>query len=243
MIKKHFWKLFALAAVVLIGGAFMYSNHIATEANAGVTVDEPHVKGNPDAAVTLTKYSDFQCPACAQFSTVIDDVLATYEDQIRFEYRHFPLISNHPHAVAAGRAAEAAGQQGKFFEMHDQLFANQAAWSASANPRAFFDRYAEEIGLDMEQFKSNMRASVLRDRVIDGHNEARDLGLTGTPTFFLNGERMTYTTFQDFMALVDAAVNEAGGGAVLPSDTETEEIEVEAEASIDPITEPAQFGF
>lgn len=203
--KDHIWKIIGVVAIVAIGGSIIYSGNISSKANEGV-VFEAHVKGNPDAAVTLTEYSDFQCPACAQFYTVIEELLAEKGDSIRFEYKHFPLISIHQFAVPAGKAAEAAGQQGQFFEMHNKLFENQDAWSNSPTPQAFFSTYAEELGLDMNLFKQHMRASVIDDKIKAEFNEARELGLTGTPSFFLNGARMQFETYQDFVDQIDAAI-------------------------------------
>jgi protein-disulfide isomerase len=231
MIKKHFWKIFALAAVVLIGGAFAYGQYVSNAANEGIVIED-HIKGNPEGRVTLTKHSDFQCPACAQFSTVVDDVLASYGEYIRFEYKHFPLINIHPNAVAAGRAAEAAGLQGKFFAMHDELFANLNAWGQSPNPQVFFNQYAEAIELDVELFKTHMKASVLRDEVMDGYNEARELGLTGTPTFFLNGERMVFQTYEEFLDQIEAAV--AAEYDLVFDEVSTEMI---TDDSVDPVAE------
>ncbi len=205
MIKNHFWKIFGLIAVLLIGGAIAYSNHASSKANEGIVLS-PHVKGNADATVNLVEYSDFQCPACQAASTVVAEVLAEHEGKVRFEYKHFPLVTIHPHAVLAARAAEAAGIQGKFFEMHDKLFENQATWSPSPSPQAFFTKYAEEIGLDMDKFKTHMRASLLRDEVMKRYDEARELGLSGTPTFYLNGQKMTFTTYEDFATQVRQAV-------------------------------------
>lgn len=222
MLTKHFWKLFALLAVLLVGGAFVYANYAGNSANEGIVL-EPHIKGNPDATVTLTEYSDFQCPACQQFTTVVADVLATYGDQVRFEYKHFPLVTLHPNAVIAGRAAEAAGQQGKFFEMHDKLFENQSTWSTSANPQVFFIEYAKELGLDEAKFKTHMRASALRDHVMAGFEEARGLGLTGTPTFFLNGEQMEFTTYQEFTDQVAFAVTGIDPSMVVGTSTDAAE--------------------
>jgi protein-disulfide isomerase len=194
-----------------------YSTSVAATYNEGVAV-VPHIKGNPDASVTLTKYSDFQCPACAQFVPVVDDILADYGDQIRFEYRHFPLIQIHPFAESAARAAEAAGQQGKFFEFHNLLFTNQAEWSRVSVPGAFFARYAEELGLDMTLFTRHQRSSILQENVRNQFNEARGLGLSGTPTFFLNGEQMEIQTYQDFREQIEAALG------ILPTTTTPEPI-------------------
>lgn len=199
------WVIIGVITAVLIGGAVWYSSSLATTANEGVAV-QAHIKGNPEATVTLTKYSDFQCPACAQVAPVVDALLAEFGDQVRFEYKHYPLLQIHPNAEAAARAAEAAGQQGKFFEYHDALFENQRAWIAAAIPGAFFAQYAAELELDMDQFTRHQRSSVLQQNVRAQLTEARELGLTGTPTFFLNGERMQFQTYQEFGDQIRAAL-------------------------------------
>jgi protein-disulfide isomerase len=209
--KDHIGKIFAVVAVVAVAASVAYSSHVSSQANEGVVIQE-HIKGNENASVTLTKYSDFQCPACAQFVPYVEDVLADYGDQIRFEYKHFPLISIHPLAVPAARAAEAAGQQGQFFAMHDALFENQQAWSNSGNPVALFNQYAEEIGLDMELFKRHYKASLLEDKVNSEFREARELGFTGTPSFLLNGEPMQIQSFADFRTQIEAALGVGQGG-------------------------------
>jgi protein-disulfide isomerase len=212
------WVVIGIITVALIGGSVWYSTSVATSYNEGVEV-RAHVKGNPDATVTLVEYSDFQCPACAQFVPVVDAMLMDYGDQVRFEYKHYPLIQIHANAEAAARAAEAAGQQGKFFEYHDVLFANQREWSAAAIPGAFFVRYAEQLGLDTDQFNRHQRSSILQQNVREHLNEARGLGLTGTPTFFLNGERMNFQTYQDFHDQIKAALG------------------IEVEEDLDPVVE------
>jgi protein-disulfide isomerase len=232
MIKKHFWKIFAVAAVVLIGGAFAYGQYVSNAANEGIVIED-HIKGNPEGRVVLTKHSDFQCPACAQFATVVDEVLASYGQYIRFEYKHFPLINIHPNAVPAARAAEAAGQQGQFYAMHDALFTEQRAWGQSPNPQVFFNQYAENIGLDVDLFKTHMKASVLRDEVMAGFNEARELGLTGTPTSFLNGERMVFQTYEEFLEQIEAAV---AAEYDIVFEVNPEEAGM-VEASVDPVEE------
>lgn len=201
---KNPWVIIGIIAVVLFGGAFWYASISAEQNNEGVEIIT-HIKGNPDATVTLVEYSDLQCPACATFQPALNEVMALYGDNLRFEYKHFPLPI-HPQAVPAAVAAEAAGQQGKFFEFHDLLFENQQTWSQSANARTFFLQYAEQLELDMDMFRRHMNASLLRDYVQNQFNEGRQLGITGTPTFFLNGERMQIQTFQDFMDQIGAAV-------------------------------------
>lgn len=206
MLKRHFWKIVILIVVVVIGASVVYSKQVGEKANEGVVV-ETHVKGNPDAETVLVEYSDFQCPACGQFYPYVKEVLEEYGGSLRFEYRHFPLVNIHPQALPAAKAAEAAGQQGKFFEMHDKLFEGQNAWSKSSNPNSYFDRYAEELGLDVDKFKLQMNSSVIEDAIMNSFNEARVKGFTGTPTFMLNGEEMEFSTYEEFKAQIETAVN------------------------------------
>lgn len=203
--KKHIGKISIIGIALVLAGAFWYAGQAGERANEGVVI-EANVKGNPEAVVTLTEHSDFQCPACAAAAPVVDSILEAYGDQVRFEYKHFPLVSIHPLAIPAARAAEAAGQQGKFFAMHDLLFENQRAWSTAPNPTAIFMSYAEEIGLDVPMFRRHLDASVIEDHVRAEFEEARELGLTGTPTFFLNGERMNFQSYEEMAAQVEAAV-------------------------------------
>jgi protein-disulfide isomerase len=203
---KNPWVIVSLIAVVLIGGSVWYSSRVSESNNEGITFSA-NIKGNQEAAVTLTEYSDFQCPACAAFYFKVEEVLSKYPNDVKLEYKHFPLMSIHPYAEPAARAAEAAAQQGKFFEFADLLFKNQTTWSKSPNPTTVFYKYAEELGLDIELFKRHHNASVVRDRVKEGFNEAVNLGLTGTPTFYLNGEKMEFETYEEFDALIEAAVN------------------------------------
>ncbi len=197
--------MFAVVAVVAVVGSVVVARMMGTSANEGVVIT-PHIKGNPDAAVTLVEYSDFQCPACGQFEPIVSAVMEQYGDQLSLEYKHFPLISIHPYAVPAARAAEAAAQQGKFWEMHDKLFENQSVWANSSNPQSYFIVYAEELGLDVTLFKRHLRSAMINDAVGAAFDEARTLGLTGTPSFFLNGERFEFATLEDFTSGIEAAL-------------------------------------
>lgn len=205
MLQKHFWKIVALIAVLALGGAIYYSKQASEKANEGVTIST-HIKGNTDGKVELVEYSDFQCPACGQFYPYLKDIMDQYGDKIRFEYRHFPLITVHPMAIPAARAAEAADQQGKFWEMHDKLFENQATWTKASNPNTYFVQYAEELGLNVDQFKSQMNSSIIDDAINKSFEDARSRGFSGTPTFLLNGQQMQFKTFDEFNAAIEAAV-------------------------------------
>lgn len=214
---KNPWVIVGLITVILFGGAIWYSSSATEKNNEGIEVTD-HIKGNPEAAVTLVEFSDFQCPACASFQPVMEEVMKSYGDKLRFEYKHFPLPI-HPYAQQAALAAEAAGQQGKFYEYHDLLFKNQQAWSTSVTPGSLFIQYAEELGLDIDQFRRQQKSSVLRDAIRGDLAEARELGLTGTPTFFLNGERMEIATFEEFITQIAMAVDPEGAAAMTASST------------------------
>lgn len=199
------WGIIIGCVVVLLGASIVYSQYVKNSANEGITFSE-HIKGNPEAQVTLIEYSDFQCPACGQFYPYIKEVIEEHGDNLRFEYRHFPLLSIHPYALKAAHVAEAAGQQGEFFAMHDMLFENQSTWSQSTNPDAYFNQYAEEIGLDMGTFERHMNASVIDDKIKESFNDARSRGFTGTPTLLLNGNVMEFETFQEFKDQIKSAI-------------------------------------
>lgn len=212
--------------VAVFAGAFWFADQAAEQANEGVVI-EPNVKGNPDAEVVLVKYSDFQCPACAAAATVVDSLLEDYGGALRVEYRHFPLITIHPLAIPAARATEAAAQQGAFWGMHDRLFENQQAWSDAANPTAFFIGYAEELGLDVPTFRRHLGASVIEEHVRAQFAEARDAGFTGTPTFTLNGERLQFQTYEEFVGQIEAAIAAANGTTATTSVETAKQIDVE----------------
>lgn len=215
---KNPWIIIGLVTVVLFGGAIWYSSSVNEKNNEGVEIIT-HVKGNPDAAVTLVEYSDLQCPACASYYPVVKEVVEQYEDDIRFEYKHFPLPI-HPYALQAGVAAEAAGQQGKFFEFHDMLFENQSAWSNSPTPNALFAQYAEELELDMDMFRRHTNSTLLRDKVRDEMAEGRALGVNSTPTFFLNGEQMNPQEFQTLAGFAEQVITAVDPAATASSTEE-----------------------
>lgn len=206
---KNPWVVIGVITIVLFGGAFWFSSTAAERNNEGVVV-QSHFKGAAEPTVTLVEFSDFQCPACQSFQPALAEVMSLYGDAVQLEYKHFPLPF-HQFAQQAAVAAEAAGQQGKFFEFHDLLFENQATWSTAAAPNALFISYAEQLELDVEQFTRHMNSSLLRDKVRADLAEGRSLGVTGTPTFFLNGEVMQIRTFEDFITQIGAAVQGTGG--------------------------------
>jgi len=219
---KNPWVVIAIITVVLFGGAIIFSSSETQISNEGVEVVEAHIAGNPDATVSLVEYSDLQCPACATFQPIVTELLAQYGDKMKFEYRHFPLPM-HPFALRAAVAAEAAGQQDKFYEFHDMVFQNQDEWSKASSPNSFFIKYASDLGLDVEKFKSQMESTDLRDKVMSDQKAGRELGITGTPTFYLNGEKMEFDTYQAFIEQVAKAADpDAPFAPTLPLEGESQ---------------------
>lgn len=195
--------LIALVAILIISFFVSRSNNTvdpASFADVETFELEPRTKGNPEAELTLVEFSDFQCPACGQAYPIVKQVQEQYGDQFLFEYRHFPLRTIHPNAQLAAQASEAAGVQGKFWEMHDMLFERQSDWSNSFNPTKKFTEYAEELGLNADRFEYDLKSDEVKAKVNADADEAQALNLPGTPSFLVNGE---VATFDEFAAMLD----------------------------------------
>jgi protein-disulfide isomerase len=162
------------------------------------------------ALVTLTEYSDYQCPACAYFHPIVEKLKEDYGNKLKVIYNDYPL-NNHQFAMLAARAAESARNQGKFKEMHDMLFQNQRQWSSSGNPQPIFVNYAKKIGLDVNTFKADLNAADTQKAVLDEKGQGMDRGVDSTPTFYINGEKMVNLprTYKQFKAQVDIYMEEA----------------------------------
>jgi protein-disulfide isomerase len=160
-------------------------NGSSTDTKAGlVFYHDDHVLGPDTAAITLVSYCDFECPYCGRAYSIIKRLQASLTDHLRFIFRHFPLIHKHPFAQQASEAAEAAGAQGQFSAMHDLLFENQDALREDD-----LETYAGMLGLDTARFKDELSRKVYAARVGRDVRLGRQNGITGTPTFFINGSR------------------------------------------------------
>ena len=171
----------------------------------------PWAKGGAAAKLTLEEFSDFQCPACGALEPGLRRVVKDYGDNVRLVFRNFPLAM-HKYAFQASRAAEAAGLQGKFWEMHDVLYANQKEWSDSMEPRVQFDAYATRLGLDVQKFKTDMERPDLTERVKADYARGMSLGVKGTPTIYLNGRELVpgqLVTEEILRREIDAALGSA----------------------------------
>jgi protein-disulfide isomerase len=205
-----------LVALIIGGGIFgmikLASRQQQNLGNASV-VDamsaEDWVKGNRNAKIVLIEYSDFQCPACGFYFPVLKKLSEEFGENIAIVYRHFPL-PRHPNAKPAAYAAEAAGRQGKFWEMHDLIFSNQSEWSDKKNVDEIFIRYAQSLNLNMDQFKTDFSSKEIRQKVENSYQNALRLGLDSTPSFFLNGKKIANPrNYEDFKNLITETIKKS----------------------------------
>lgn len=156
-----------------------------------------HILGNPEASTTLLEYGDFECPNCGEAFPIVKAVLSSEKDKVRFVFRNFPLSEIHPHALPAAFAAEAAGLQSKFWEMHDLLFINQVKLTDKD-----LLKYAEESNLNLKKFKADANSVPVKERVHGDFLGGIQSGVNATPTFFINGDR--YDGSYEFDGLIEA---------------------------------------
>lgn len=163
-------------------------------------------KGSKTPKIAFVEYSDFQCPACGNAYPMLEEMFAEYKDRISFTYRHFPL-PQHKNALPAAYAAEAAGKQGKFWEMADLLFKNQADWSESVSAQITFEGYAQKLGLDITQYKNDVKSDTVKTQVERDRKSGELSNIDHTPTFFINGKMATNPrSKEELKALIDYAI-------------------------------------
>jgi protein-disulfide isomerase len=188
--------LAVIAAVVLIFiGIFALNGHKANNNSKSSSGGTPtsHVEGKGSSGVTLVEYGDYQCPYCEQYYPIVKQVAAEFNDQIKFQFRNFPLTSIHQNAFAGARAAEAAALQGKFWQMHDLLYDDQSQWADSSNPTQYFQQYARQLGLNLSQFNKDYSSSAVNGAINADMAAGNKLNVQGTPTFFLDGKQIQVT--------------------------------------------------
>jgi len=211
---KRFYVL--LAAVVLIGGGVIWYGSRSTSAAPAASQPTPvaasdgfrgFTLGSESAPVEVTEYSDFECPFCASFATVQMPVIRQQliaTGKVRWRYRDFPLPT-HQYSRYAALAAQCAGEQGKFWEMHDQLFSNHEWAQTGKNPRSLFRDLAKAAGVDLDKYDACMDGQRYAGRIQASLQEGEALGVGGTPTFYVNGKRFDgHPTSDAFKSLVDS---------------------------------------
>lgn len=214
---KQFWIILAVIAAVFVGIVAFSNNKKSDTGNTSTSTAAAtnHVEGEGKAGVKLVEYGDYQCPICGTFYPVVKQVVEKYHDQITFQFSNLPLPQLHPNTMAASRAAEAAGLQGKYWEMHDLLYTNQNAWATSSNAQAIFESYAQQLGLNLTQFKKDYASQKVNAAINADIAKFKKTGDDeATPTFYLNGDKLDNTSLMDsngpsvekFSKVIDAEI-------------------------------------
>ena len=207
-----------LAAAVAISAAVYFSSKPAEQPGTD-TAGTPklvnngggHTRGPADAKITLVEFGDYQCPSCGAYHPVVKELLARYPQQVRLEFHHYPLISIHSNAMAAAIAVEAAGEQGRYWEMNDLVFERQPQWSESKNVEQDFLAMASRLGLDQNAFMQAMRSPAIQDRILMDVVKAREANVEAVPTFFIDGEQVhAPLSISAFVDIIEARLKNPG---------------------------------
>jgi protein-disulfide isomerase len=210
--SKRFLIILAVLVLGFVGFLVISGNKDeSTQGTGNGNQASQHTLGAGKKNVTLVEYGDFQCPSCAAYYPVLKQVKEKYGDDITFQFRHFPLTQIHQNAMAAHRAAEAASKQGKFWEMHDLLYERQNVWASNNNATQIMEDYATELGLNVDQFKTDYQSSAINDVINADLAAGKELQVSGTPTFLINGQKIDSPdqTLEAFSKVIDEAITKA----------------------------------
>ena len=223
---------YAILGVVALAGAFLLYRQTQGGGSAASTLQQvvmtpeqlqrvPGIsQGQPNAPLVLMEFADFQCPGCGQFARFSKPLVKDYIDNgtVRFVWYDFPLTNIHANAVLASRAGRCANEQNQFWAYHDVVFANQATWSESTNAADRFIDYAEQVGLDRAAFRDCLRSEKFQKEVSESFQLGTTLGVSGTPTLFLNGKRIeTPSSRAEWDRVIQAELGGAAPGAAAPA--------------------------
>ncbi len=189
MERLSYW---VLAVFVILAGVYFFNSvsKIGTVAEpAPVSLDD-HIRGGTQAKVVLVEYGDFQCPACGAYEPIVENLLKKHQTDVQFVFRHFPLSQVHKNSLLAAKISEAASIQGKFWEMHDVIYAHQKDWSESLNAKEIFMGYAKEIGLDTVKMETDLNGTSIEEKITAQYKEGIKIGVNSTPSFFVNGVKI-----------------------------------------------------
>jgi protein-disulfide isomerase len=198
------WAAGSLMLVLAAAVLYVFTGAAASEPSHAQPVGAGDITYGPsDASLTVIEYSDFECPFCAEYATIMAQLRREYGDRVQFVFRFFPLDS-HKYGMVSAQAAYAASLQGKFWEMHDLLFERQEEWASSADPSPLFDSYAEGLGLDVERFRSDMAAPATTSFIEAQRSEGTDAGVDHTPWFVIGDSAVLPRSVEDFQRLIEA---------------------------------------
>lgn len=221
--SKQFWAVVIVIILALVG-VFALTGHKSPSSSGSSKQATNHTEGEGKSNVTLVEYGDYQCPYCQVYYSTVKSIQSEYNTQITFQFRNFPLTSIHQNAFAAARAAEAADLQGKFWQMHDILYENndpneQSGWVVASDPTTYFDQFAQQIGLNVTKFKQDYASNAVNDRINADMAAGNKLGITGTPSFYLDGKQVQVSnTTAAFEKVINAELAKKAGKATSSTD-------------------------
>jgi NhaA family Na+:H+ antiporter len=174
--------------------------------------EPPHIRGNVNATVTLEEFGDFQCPSCGVYYPELKKIETEFGENMRVIFRERPLVPPHAHALIAAQAAEAAGLQGRFWEMHDKLYETQKDWSEATDLVPIFVDYAKQIGLDTDRFMKDLNGEAVAARIFQDGKRAHAFSINSTPTFFVNGKEAKDDSWkpEGLREMIKQALRDAG---------------------------------
>jgi len=225
---KRFLPIMIIAVVLVaalgVTWVLLRSSRQAANANANASAnidgpgseprgaEPPHVRGNPRAPVTVEEFADFQCPSCGVYYPELKKIESEFGDNLRVIFRERPLVPPHEHALMAAQAAEAAGLQNRFWEMHDKLYENQKTWSEVNDLVPIFIDYAKQIGLDTDRFMKDLNGEAVATRIFQDGKRVHALNVNSTPTFYVNGKEAKDDNWKPdgLREMIRQALREAG---------------------------------
>lgn len=228
---KDFWQknsaiilIIIVTLCLIVGGIFLFSKGSSPTTNGGkisdsvlmpstATVTSGIVNGaylptTPSATVSLVEFGDYECPACGVYNPLVKQILTDFAGKIRYAFRNYPL-PQHKNAPISSYAVEAAGLQGKYWQMHDKVFETQDTWANSSDPTSIFVAFAKDLGLDVTKFTSDINSTEVKNKVQADTNDGNTIKLTETPTFYLNGEKISLNgTYEQLKNLIEQALKQ-----------------------------------
>jgi protein-disulfide isomerase len=210
--NKTFLIIGLITLAIFVGGIFLFSkggnSNISTNiVNTSLLVPQnaietsgfsngTYLPASSSATLTLVEFGDYVCPACGVYNPLVKQLLTDFPGKINYVFRNYPL-TQHKNAPISSYAVESAGLQGKYWQMHEKVYATQADWSNLDNPKDIFIGYAKDLGLNVNQFTTDLSSSLVLDKVQNDFNDGKTVGITETPTFYLNSQKITLTGSYD----------------------------------------------
>lgn len=218
---KRFWGFLVLVVIVL-GGIFVLTGN-KNNTSGNTSSPSQHVEGLGQDGVTLIEYGDYECPYCAEFYPIVNQVAQQFHNQIYFQFINLPLTQIHINAFAAARAAEAASLQGKFWQMHDALYQTQTSWVNTSDPESYYVGLAQQLGLNIAKFKTDFSGSQVDNTINADVSKFDKTGYQeATPTFVLDGKQVQpQPTVASFSQYLNAAIAQKKGSKTATTPTTT----------------------